>query len=337
MLRVFGTNTEIFIDRTRELEARRPASRPSDPFLTCCARAQVLLQLNAAGFGAPVVATFANGRCESFLEARPLEPAELADASLSPRIARLLRRFHAAPVDGPRDAPLWPLLRKWLDMATTLRLDDRARQAKLEAVRFASFCVAHALRAALRLCCLLPYVLFCANGAQLDAGSLRGEVAACEAACCALRSPVVYCHNDLLAPNVLLSTISSGAGAGELHFIDFEYGCYNYRGFDLGNHFNEWAGFDCDYRRYPDDAQQRAFLAAYAAGEGGAPPDPAPASPEVDALVVEANVFSLASHLYWGIWALIQAKRVPRTACRCMRLANADCCTHLLSCFVRLS
>jgi hypothetical protein len=30
----------------------------------------------------------------------------------------------------------------------------------------------------------------------------------------------------------------------------------------------------------------------------------------VAALVVEANVFSLASHLYWGIWALIQAKCV---------------------------
>ena len=129
---------------------------------------------------------------------------------------------------------------------------------------------------------------------------------ACEAACGALRSPVVYCHNDLLAPNVLLST--SEAAPGELYLIDFEYGSYNYRGFDLGNHFNEWAGFDCEYWRYPDDAQQRAFLAAYAGGEAG--PAPAAQSPEVDALVVEANVFSLASHLYWGIWALIQAKCV---------------------------
>lgn len=35
--------------------------------------------------------------------------------------------------------------------------------------------------------------------------------------------------------------------AGELILIDFEYGMYNNRGFDLGNHFNEYAGFDCDY------------------------------------------------------------------------------------------
>lgn len=32
--------------------------------------------------------------------------------------------------------------------------------------------------------------------------------------------------------------------------IDFEYGSYNYRGFDIGNHFNEYAGYDCDYTLY---------------------------------------------------------------------------------------
>ena len=127
----------------------------------------------------------------------------------------------------------------------------------------------------------------------------------------------MYCHNDLLAPNVLLST--SEASPGALHLIDFEYGCYNYRGFDLGNHFNECAGFECEYWRYPDDKQQRAFLAAYAGGEAA---PPAPGSPEVDALVVEANVFSLVSQLYWGIWALIQAK--------CVRICvDARCCKVL--------
>ena len=34
---------------------------------------------------------------------------------------------------------------------------------------------------------------------------------------------------------------------GRFYVIDFEYGAYGYRGYDLGNHFNEYAGFDCDY------------------------------------------------------------------------------------------
>lgn len=32
-----------------------------------------------------------------------------------------------------------------------------------------------------------------------------------------------------------------------IQFIDYEYSCYNYRGFDIGNHFCEWAG-NCLYR-----------------------------------------------------------------------------------------
>lgn len=48
-----------------------------------------------------------------------------------------------------------------------------------------------------------------------------------------------------------------------VQFIDFEYGAYNPRGFDLGNHFNEWAGFDCDYSLYPNAEQQREFAVAY--------------------------------------------------------------------------
>ena len=35
--------------------------------------------------------------------------------------------------------------------------------------------------------------------------------------------------------------------SGRFYVIDFEYGAYGYRGYDLGNHFNEYAGFECDY------------------------------------------------------------------------------------------
>lgn len=37
---------------------------------------------------------------------------------------------------------------------------------------------------------------------------------------------------------------------GPVGFIDYEYGAYTYRGFDIGNHFTEYAGFEGDYSRY---------------------------------------------------------------------------------------
>ena len=32
---------------------------------------------------------------------------------------------------------------------------------------------------------------------------------------------------------------------------------------------------------------------------------------ELDLLMAEANVFALTSHVYWGVWALIQARYSP--------------------------
>jgi ethanolamine kinase len=59
-------------------------------------------------------------------------------------------------------------------------------------------------------------------------------------------SSIVFSHNDLLYGNIIL-----GDDKEEANFIDYEYGCYAYRGFDIGNHFNEFAGFECEYERYP--------------------------------------------------------------------------------------
>ena len=48
-------------------------------------------------------------------------------------------------------------------------------------------------------------------------------------------------------------------------FIDFEYSAYAPRGFDWGNHFNEYAGFECEYGRYPDRAHAANFVRSYMA------------------------------------------------------------------------
>ena len=50
---------------------------------------------------------------------------------------------------------------------------------------------------------------------------------------------MVFCHNDLQEGNVLRHSDVKG-GRQRLTLIDFEYCSYNYRGFDLANHFCEW-------------------------------------------------------------------------------------------------
>ncbi|KAG2398966.1 ethanolamine kinase [Vigna angularis] len=128
----------------------------------------------------------------------------------------------------------------------------------------------------------------------------------------------------------------------KLYFIDYEYASYNYRGYDIGNHFAEYAGFDCDFDLYPNINEQYHFFRHYLQPErphevafpvgvmfpfAGVPktdlcyiklPKYLPEIPtfvvsekDLEALYVEANTFSLASHVFWALWGVIQAKMSP--------------------------
>lgn len=88
-------------------------------------------------------------------------------------------------------------------------------------------------------------------------------------------------------------------------------GGYNFRGFDFANHFCENCGFEFDLNLYPGPDQQFAFFKAYMAA----------AAPELlaqleankeskaffHALYDAVNRYALASHLFWGFWAVVQA------------------------------
>lgn len=76
---------------------------------------------------------------------------------------------------------------------------------------------------------------------------------------------------------------------GTLKFIDFEYADSNYQGFDIANHFNEWAGFEADYTRYPNKDQQYQFFQPYLKEFIGKDPTPQ----ELHTLYVQVNKFSL--------------------------------------------
>lgn len=53
-----------------------------------------------------------------------------------------------------------------------------------------------------------------------------------------IQSPVVFAHNDLLLGNILYDPSSES----RVTFIDYEYADYNFQAYDIGNHFDEFAG-----------------------------------------------------------------------------------------------
>lgn len=130
-------------------------------------------------------------------------------------------------------------------------------------------------------------------------------------------SQVAFCHNDLLPANVM-----KHSETGEIRLIDFEYGGVNYVGFDIANHFNEFAGGtekksgEPDYSLFPDESEQRLFISAYVGEslsllDGTAIDDIRDVSvwqqEEVQSLLKQVHAFVLVNHLYWGLWAVNQA------------------------------
>ncbi|CAI9261996.1 unnamed protein product [Lactuca saligna] len=225
--------------------------------------------LSAAGFGAKLLGVFGNGMMQSFIHARTLEPLDLRKPKLAAEIAKQLSRFHQVDIPGSKEPQLWIDISKFFERASSLTFDDDEKQKRYSTISFKE---------------------------------VHTEIIKLKELTGLLNAPVVFSHNDLLSGNLMLNEDEE-----KLYIIDFEYGSYSYRGFDIGNHFNEYAGYDCDYTLYPNKDEQYHFFRHYLQSER---PDKV-SEKDLEALYVETSCYMLASHLYWALWALIQAKMSP--------------------------
>lgn len=232
-----------------------------------------VLQLH--GCAPKLYCTFNNGLCYEFMQGTALDPEHVCDPKIYRLIARQLAKIHAIHAHNG-----WiPKSNLWLKMRAYFSLVPTEFPDKLVHDRFVR-----------------------------DVPSwqvLEQEMAWMEAALSGLDSPVVLCHNDLLCKNIIYNDKRD-----DLQFIDYEYSGYNYQAYDIGNHFNEFAGVSVvDYSLYPERALQlhwlRAYLEAYKEFKGVKADV---SDSEVERLYVQVNQFALASHFFWGLWALIQAK-----------------------------
>ncbi|KAI9502316.1 hypothetical protein GGI25_006137 [Coemansia spiralis] len=302
LLRVYGTGVDEFLSRTKEL--------------------YWLSQLTSLGFGPQLYGIFGNGRLEEFLESTTLTKDDIRHPSTSKHIARRMCELHSLVsyyrpygdvgasshpgVDLSGRPELWANVDSWL----------RLVHNKWSLIR--------------RTCDANPQ---CAeildNWPRLEqaAARLRRYIGRANA-------PVVFAHDDLQYGNILRLEHT-----GELVVVDFEYAGYNYRGFDIANHFCEWTA---DYHHpdhphllneslYPDVTQREGFLRTYVKAKAFLD-----ANMRADAEVVESDsdrlvdlrairlsedrirdevaaldrevaFFVPASHLHWGIWGLLQA------------------------------
>nr|XP_014720033.1 choline/ethanolamine kinase isoform X1 [Equus asinus] len=163
--------------------------------------------------GPQLYGVFPEGRLEQYIPSRPLTTRELRDPVLSAAIATKMARFHGMEMPFTKE-PHWLFgtMERYLKQIQDLPPTGLPQMNLLEMYRLKD-----------------------------EMGSLRKLLDSTP-------SPVVFCHNDIQEGNILL--LSEPEDVDSLMLVDFEYSSYNYRGFDIANHFCEWV-YDYTHEEWP--------------------------------------------------------------------------------------
>ncbi|XP_068170307.1 ethanolamine kinase 2 [Antennarius striatus] len=241
---------------------------------------EIFQVLHAHGCGPQIYCSFLNGICYEFVRGRVLDDDLLRQPPTYRLIAAEMGRIHS--IQPPCGRPVQPLL--WTTMSHFLTLVKNGINGGADGQQRPKSTALQEVPSVETL------------SAELDA--LKNHLSRID-------SPTVLCHNDLLTKNIIYNQEE-----GIVRFIDYEYADFNYQAFDIGNHFNEFAGVnDVNYSLYPSKELQRDWLMAYLESwKRSSGRDAIVTEAEVTRLHVHACKFSLASNFLWGLWAILQSR-----------------------------
>ncbi|XP_034540746.1 ethanolamine kinase 1 [Notolabrus celidotus] len=237
--------------------------------------------LHAHGCGPQIYCSFQNGICYEFVRGKVLDDELLRQPSIYRLIAAEMGRIHSIQPKCGR--PVEPLL--WTKMSHFLTLVQSSLNGS-PAEQPGSTSPA-------------------AEREVPSFETLSAEMESLKRHLSQIDSPTVLCHNDLLTKNIIYNHKE-----GTVKFIDYEYADYNYQAFDIGNHFNEFAGVnDVNYSLYPSRELQTDWLTAYLESyKHSSGHEVTVTEAEVTQLYIQVCKFSLASNFFWGLWAILQSR-----------------------------
>jgi len=229
-----------------------------------------ILRLNSAGLAPELYATFENGLAYEFVPGCTLTDKTVTQPEIYQLVAAHMAHMHQVKIlDQPSQPVLWDKLQQFFDLVPE-RFTDNCKHKKYEDI-------------------IVPK------------RKIQEEMIFLKERLSKLNSPVVFAHNDLLLGNVIYTSERNS-----VTFIDFEYSALNYQAYDIGNHFAEFVGIEnVDYSKYPSKELQWNWLRAYLSALQG---DGEISDRDIQRLYVQVNQFALVSHIFWGLWALIQAE-----------------------------
>ena len=258
-------------DNNNDMVLIRVYGNKTELFVDRQAEIRNMKLMSEKGLGGKLYATFENGLAYEFVAGDILTVETCRRPEIFRSVAATVARMHRTASDGSAAAEpcLWAKLNQFNDLSPD-EFDDPDMNRRYKEKVFSK-------------------------------AERTAEIEEMRSLLSKLNSPIVFCHNDLLLANIVVRP------NGQIFFIDFEYGDFNYLAFDIADHFCEFAGVDgcnLDYAKYyPDKEFQLAWLRAYLEEfKLGDVSDE-----EVEDLYKAVNKFALTVRLFWGTWSLVQA------------------------------
>uniref|UniRef100_A0A3B0N5J9 ethanolamine kinase n=1 Tax=Theileria annulata TaxID=5874 RepID=A0A3B0N5J9_THEAN len=277
VVRVFGASSSKMVDRNREHYIHELLSK---------------FQI-----GKSIYCYFKGGLIEEWIEGRNLTEYDLYNSNYMVQIAQNLKKLHSISMDGEMSklihggdgkpkSELWPTVWKYHRLAKKYmkKMNKSITGVDLRAIENV----------------LLNFNLF-----------PNFKIPILEEICNSKNSPLVLCHADLLAGNIILKPDD------HVRFIDFEYCCCMERAFDISNHLNEYMGNNINRDLFPNEDMRRDFIREYlkydiiewrpSLEDFCGQIHVLHSEDCVDEMVSEIEPFFLASHLLWGLWGALQS------------------------------
>lgn len=303
LLRVYGKNVDLVVDRDTELE--------------------VLIKLLQKKIGPRLLGIFINGRIEQFLEGYvTLNRLQIRDAVISQMIARRMKDLHYKLELDDKDRKgipaTWKFILRWLDLfeRTILPTWDNFDHREAFLTDYRKF-----RDAVLRYRKWLfdqyeedisTNLRFCHNDTQYGNLLLHD----------------LFSPEDIIVPQESSSlTSTTNKKDTNLAVIDFEYSGPNFPAYDLVNHFCEWMSDyhneECSYYihhdRYPTQLEQLNLIKSYVEYDFHYPSSNYKTNATVDVTSVtdilqyeirklynECILWRPTVLIFWCLWGLIQ-------------------------------
>lgn len=287
LLRIYGPNVDMLIDRDRELKT--------------------ISELTKRNIGPKLFGTFQNGRFEQFFNAKSLNRHDMRNPETSKQIAKRMSDLHQnVPIsdeDRERGPVVWQYLAKWLPAAREQlrKLDAETPGTTRRVIQRDSL---EDFEQALNW-----YTKHITAKYPIDKDAKKDDV-----------NRLVFCHNDTQYGNLLRLEPPKGSPLlqpqhehRQLVVIDYEFSGPNPRALDISNHFCEWM-YDYGHPTlsyhifldwFPSLEEQRRFITSYVE-QGISMFDEQRMEAQVEELLKQAADYRVVVSAFWALWGIVQ-------------------------------